>query len=219
MLYQKKYALNNEAELKINNINIKRVQSSSNLGITFNSELSWSNHINSVVGKIHGMLRNLWSVKDSTPLNIRMLLAKTYLIPVLLYGCEIYANCNTTDRRKLNVAFNNIARYIFHKSRRDSISSYSYKIFNMNFNNLLNYKCLLLFHKIIYLKQPEYLYNRLKFARSNRGRKLILTRFKNLVSERQFFIFTPRLWNNLPANIQIISNTLKFKRELLKIYS
>ena len=68
------------------------VESATNLGITFNGRLSWSNHINVIVGKVYDMLRNLWPVKDSTAFAIRIQLAKTYLIPVLLYGWEVFAS-------------------------------------------------------------------------------------------------------------------------------
>lgn len=204
--------------LKINNVNIDFVHSATNLGIIFNSQLTWTNHIKAAVARVHAMLRNLWIVQISTPFAIRMLLAKTYLIPVLLYGCEIYSNCDSIDSLRLNVAYNNIARYVFKKRRRDNISAYSYQIYNISFNNLLNYKCLLLMQKIINTKEPKYLYDNIIFARSNRGNKLILPRFKLLLSERQFFVHTTRLWNNLPNNIQIISNTHRFKKELLKLF-
>ena len=107
-----------------------------------------------IVEKVYGMLRNLWAVIDSTPFVIRMQLAKTFLIPVLLYGSEIFANCYTDDRRKLNLAYNNIARYVFIKGRRDHISQFSYSLFEINFDNLLNIKCLILLNKIITLEQP-----------------------------------------------------------------
>lgn len=205
-------------QLKINTDIIEFVDSSKNLGVIFNNKLTWSNHINSVVGRIYGMLRNLWAVKYSTPLKIRMLLAKTYLIPVLLYGCEIYANCDSTDSRKLKVAYNNIARYIYNKSNRVSISAYSYQINQMNFDNLLKFRNLIFLHKIITSKQPIYLYTRIKFARSTRGRKLLQHRFKTLLSQRQFYIYATSLWNLLPNQIQIISNANKFRTELLKYF-
>ena len=88
------------------------------------------------MGKVYGMLRNLWAVIHSAPFAIRMQLAKTFLIPVLLYGSEIFANCDTNDRRKLNLTYNNIARYVFIKGHRDHISQFSYRIFEINFDNL-----------------------------------------------------------------------------------
>lgn len=209
---------NPDVEIKINTDVIGFVNSSKNLGVIFNDKLTWSDHISVVVGRVYGMLRNLWAVKYSTPLEIRMLLAKTYLIPVLLYGCEIFANCNAYDFKKLNVAYNSIARYIFNKKRGESISSFSYQINNMSFANLLKFKSLILLHRIINTESPSYLYNRLKFARSARGKKLIQLKYKSSLSERQYLVYCTCLWNNLPHHIQLISNTSRFKTELLKYF-
>lgn len=219
LLSKRNCNLNLDFEIKINNTVIGLVESSSNLGVTFNSQLSWTNHINIVVGKVYGMLRNLWTVQESTPFEIRMLLAKSYLIPVLLYGCEIYSCCDSADFNKLNVAYNNIARYIYRKPSRAHISAFSYQIFNMNFENLLKFKRLILLHKIVYTKEPNYLYNILTFGRSPRGKKIIQKKFKTEISKKQFFVNGIRLWNELPKTVQIISNANKFKKELIRIFS
>ena len=42
-------------------------------------------------------VRNLWTVIDSTLFVIRMQLARTYLIPVLLYVWEVFATGNVFD--------------------------------------------------------------------------------------------------------------------------
>ncbi|XP_075151092.1 uncharacterized protein LOC142225202 [Haematobia irritans] len=206
-------------KLCIENVAIDFVQSHKNLGIIFNSKLTWSDHILSAVGNVHGMLRNLWAVRTSTPQPIRMLLAKTFLIPKLLYGCEIFASSNYSDSQKLKIAYNNIARYIFNKRRYDRISEYAYKIFNIKFENLLKVKCLVQLHKIVYTKSPPNLYSCIQFARSNRGLKIIHPMIRSLVSERQFFIYTIRLWNSLPFKLQTTSNAIRFKNELFKIFS
>ncbi|XP_075149680.1 uncharacterized protein LOC142223709 [Haematobia irritans] len=158
--------------LYIDNTLIDYTSSTMNLGICFNEKLTWSNHITKVSGKVHAMLRNLWAVQQSTPLDIRMLLAKTYLIPTLLYGSEIFHNCDIIDLQRLKITFNNIARYIFNLKRRDRISNCSYQIFNMSFENYLNYKSLVFMHKIVYNKEPKYLFERITFARSNRVHNL-----------------------------------------------
>ena len=138
------------------------------------------------MGRVYGMLRNLWAVIDSTPFTIRMQLAKMFLIAVLLYGSEIFVNCDTDDRRKLNLAYNNIARYVFINGRRDHISQFSYRVFEIIFY----IKCLIILHKIITLEQPIYLFRRIKFARSNRGKKIIQYRPRTLLSQRRFFFYT-----------------------------
>ena len=159
-----------------------------------------------------------WAVKCSTHFQTRMLLAKTYLIPVLLYGCEIYANCDANDLRKLKVAYNNIARYIFNRGIRDSISEFSYQISDMCFENLLKFKSLIFLHKIIYTAQPNYLYEAKSFGRSARGLVLTQRKCKTVFSERQFFIYCTTLWNQLPNRIQIISNANRSKIELLRYF-
>ena len=72
-------------EISINGNKIDFVGPATNLGIVFNNRLSWSNHITVIVGRTYSRLQSLWAVIDSSPFAIRMKLAKTYLISVLLY--------------------------------------------------------------------------------------------------------------------------------------
>ena len=134
---------------------------------------------------------------------------------ILLYGCEIYANCDANDLRKLKVSYNNIARYVFNRGVCDSISVFSYQIFNMCFENLLKFKCLIFLQKIIYTPQPTYLCGTINFGRSAKGLVFIQRKYKTAFSERQFIIYCTRLWNQLPKRIQIISTANRFKIELL----
>ena len=73
-------SITNDIQIKICSNVIEFVSYSKNLGVIFNSKLTWSNHIASAIDKIYGMLRSLWPVKCSTRFGIRMLLAKTYSI-------------------------------------------------------------------------------------------------------------------------------------------
>lgn len=207
------------SDIKINDQKIDIINSAKNLGVLFNNTLTWKNHINLVIGQTYSKLRILWSTQFLLPLNIRILLAKTYLIPGLLYGCELFANCDSASRRKLNVIYNNIIRYVYGLDRFGHVSPFSVKLYGVSFENLLNCRVLCLLHKVIYSKSPKYLYCKLKFARSNRGCKLIPFRHRYLVSEWQFFIHGIRLWNLLPSNIQTIRNALNFKRTIFQYFA
>ncbi|XP_059225793.1 uncharacterized protein LOC131997928 [Stomoxys calcitrans] len=79
----------------INDSRLEIVPHAKNLGVVINSTLTWSNHIDSVVGQGYSKLRALWATQSVTPLRIRSLLAKTYLVPGILYGCELFANCDS----------------------------------------------------------------------------------------------------------------------------
>ena len=80
-----------------------------------------------IFGRIYSIHRDLWIVIDLTPLVIRMQLPRTYLIPVLLYGCEIFSNCYFENNRKLNLVYNKVRRY--------HISHLAYQILSVKFEN------------------------------------------------------------------------------------
>ena len=201
-------------QVLVDNNAVKFVKHVKNLGIIFDQNLSWNMHVNKKIGCVYGMLRTLWVTKSFTPINIRMLLAKSYLLPTLLYGCEIYANCDKYTTYKLNRLCNDIARYIFNKKKFDRISEYTFKIFNMTFDNFIKFRVLILLHKFVHEQIPEYLFKKLVFSKSARTNFLIQIKHKYNVSERQFLIFATRLWNSLPSNITTIKNTVHFKRIL-----
>lgn len=219
MIYSKSIKLSIKPEVVLNNQLIEIVQTTKNLGIIFNNNLTWSDHINTAVGKTYGMLRVLWKTQYFTPVGIRLLLAKTYILPILLYGCEIFSSCDRLSYNKLEKAYNAILRYVFGLKKYDHITPFSKKIYGITFSDLLKIRTLTLLHKIINTREPLYLYNRILFTRSLRSNDLIQFRHRTLTSEWQFFINSIRLWNLLPSNIQFISNAMHFKKALLNFYN
>lgn len=208
-----------DINIMLNSDKIGLVSSARNLGIIFNDTLTWTNHVNHIVGNTYNKLRTLWTTFSFTPLHIRLLLAKTYLMPSLLYGCEIFSNCDSGSKQKLNIVFNNICRYVYGIPKYNHISEYAVQLYGISLDNMFKVKILVLLHKIIYLKLPPYLFRRLNFARSNRGNKLIPFKHRTLTSEWQFFITVVPLWNSLPHTIQNTSNANQFKTLLINHFS
>ena len=172
----------------LNDCIIEYIDKVRNLGLIFNRK-PHHDHITSIVGKVYGMLRTLWVNQCYTPVKIRTMLVKSYLLPTLLYGCEMYANCDYYDKSKLNLLFNNITRYIHNLKKFYHVSAFSIKIFSMSFEDLLKYRVLIFLQKIIANKEPSYLFNKLCFLTSTRhSNNLRSIRVKYLVSERQFFV-------------------------------
>lgn len=219
IMRKKSLNFNCNIDVMLNGERVEVVQSAKNLGIHFNATLTWKTHVNAIIGAAYNKLRALWITQYFTPQRIRLMLIKTYIMPTLLYGCEIFSNCDSVSKTKLNLLFNNIVRYVFSLRKYDHISSYTDKIYGVTLDGLFKIKVLTSLQKIIYLEQPDYLYQRLTFSRSNRGRILIPFRHQTLTSEWQFFIHAVRLWNTLPRNIQTTSNAYQFKKALYNIYS
>ena len=187
-----------------------------NLGLYFNNNLTWVDHINIRIGQVYNMLRNLWQTQSFTPCNIRLQLAKAYLIPTLLYGCELFVNPDQATFQRLQKLFNNIARYVYNRKKYDHISQYATQMFDMTLRQLLDFRALILMQKIVTEKRPQYLYERLSFSQSRRLNTIKQFKFKYSFSEHHFYIHTIRLWNSLPISIRTINSALRFRSELKK---
>ena len=128
------------------------------------------------------------------PLRCRILIAKTYLIPCILYECELFGNCDSSSKRKLNVLFSNIARYVPNLGRYDHISVAARNLYGVTFDNLPNIRVLLFLHRIANKRKPTYLFDRLHFVQSPRNRNIVVLRHPYLFLEYQFYLHAIRLW-------------------------
>ncbi|XP_075162711.1 uncharacterized protein LOC142235341 [Haematobia irritans] len=112
-------------DIRIDNQTIGIVERARNLGVMFNSTLTWSDHITAMCGRVYSILRTLWQSQRCTPLRIRVILAKSFLMSIMLYGCEVFAKCDALSMQRMNRTFNSITRYVYGVRRYDSVSAFS----------------------------------------------------------------------------------------------
>jgi len=73
------------------------------------------------IGKFYGTFNNILNVLGSKKDEILTIhLMKTYCLPSLLYGCEIW-NLNNTEARSIELAWNNAFRKVFNCYWRESV--------------------------------------------------------------------------------------------------
>lgn len=189
-----------------------------NLGVIFDKKLSWKFHVDNVVSKVYGALRKLSLSAHYTPLKTRLMLVKSLIMPVCLYGCEIYSGVDALSFRKLEVAFNCCIRYVFNMKRFDHISEFKNSILGCSLKSYLDYRSLIFLHNIICSKKPEYLYEKINFCRSKRTHSLIPTRATCYLSTRQFFVSTVSKWNELPLSVRRQSDSKGFRKVLFRYF-
>ena len=122
----------------------------------------------------------------------------------------MFASCDSVSRRRLKVTYNAIAQHML-------ISHLAQLISNVTFENLMNSRTLVFLHKFIYKRQPPYLYERLLFSR--RGNRINSIKYNKVTSQQHFCIHSIRLWNQLPPQIQMISNANHFKTAIFKHFT
>ena len=203
--------------LRLNNSPIYYSDVVKNLGFMINSKLNCSSHVNSIIQKVYFVLRKLWYAALFLQWDLKLKLVRNFIIPFITNGANVYGLLDSTSLKKLQLAINNCARFIYNKRKYDHITKESLSILNMTLPAYLNLRNLLLIHKIIHNKSPQYLYDALNFARSTRTHNIIIPQYQLQTSSRMFFINAVRLWNSLPNDLKNIRNYNIYKAAILNM--
>lgn len=100
---------------------IRTEHTSKYLGMTLDSKLKYTIHINKIKQACQATLHQLYPILNSkSPLNTetKLMLYKSYIRPKILYGCPIYSNASQTNIKKLQIIQNKNLRLILNKPRR-----------------------------------------------------------------------------------------------------
>ena len=81
---------------------IKQVRSAKFLGVHLNEHLTWSDHVETIIGKISKTCGILNKLKYRLPQNILLNIYNTLILQYLQYCAIVLANCNHS---KLNSLF------------------------------------------------------------------------------------------------------------------
>ena len=201
-------------DILIGNEKLQFLNKVSSLGFVLNSSLNCSNHVNSVVSKIHYVIRNLRMSSSFTPSSTKLKLVKQLIIPHINYFINVYPELDAVSYQKLLIAFNYATRYVFTLNWNDHVTEKRCQILGCDLKHYLSARnCIFLFN-LIKNKTPEYLYDKLKPSLTNRFTGFITQRFSFLNTSRLFFVSSIKLWNSLPVRIKQIKNQSKFKNEI-----
>ena len=95
MISTKAHSEPKKLELKIDNINIEYVNFFNFLGLTIDSRLTWENHTINMSNKCLRIIGTLNRIKYFVPLNIRIMLYNTLILPHLNYCVTAWGyQCN-----------------------------------------------------------------------------------------------------------------------------
>ena len=184
-----------------------------NLGVRFDSELSYTSQINAICSSGYRLLRNLASVrKFLTKDDLRTLVQAIVVSRIdncnsLLYGI-LARNIN-----KLQKLQNACARVIHGKRKRDHVSPLLKELHWLPVRQRIIFKILLFVFKFFHNIAPVYIANTL-IKCENREFVLIIPRTNTKYGDRAFSNCAPRLWNALPLSIRASCTASYFRSHL-----
>jgi len=186
-----------------------------NLGVLFDSSLSWHHHTTFICNKIYSCLHPLKRLKYILPQSIKAKLVESLISPVADYCDVLYDGFTQLLSNKLQRSFNHCIRFIFNKKSREQITPMLKQLSWLRLTDRRSLHSLTLLHKLIYSSDtlPGYLSSRVTLLQSERnGPLLLIPRCQTAACSNHFFTRAPREWNQLPKEIRSTTSNKKFKQ-------
>ena len=158
-----------------------------NLGVTFDSALSWEAHVSKLSRRCTGLLIGLSHVRNSLPDGVIKILVTTLVISRINYCLAVYGNGTQKNFDRLQKILNFASRVIFGRRKFDHISGLRDKLGWLPPKAMSDYRTLVIAHKIMQHGEPEDLASMFTRNRDSANRN------KNTRQDNLFQLKRPRL--------------------------
>jgi Reverse transcriptase (RNA-dependent DNA polymerase) len=183
-----------------------------NLGVIMNCNLTWDDQISTVVSGVNGALSRLWCTADFIPTETRRKLAVALLLPKFQYCDILYSQSSEGNKETLSKLYNSCARFVYSiNNPRESMSVHAQNMTGRTLDQLHRYRICSFYYKIISQRSPGYLYDKLRFARSQRTGILIPPRYHYADRGNSFFVEGASMWNSLSLEVRSARSVEAFK--------
>ena len=148
----------------INHTRLEFTDDARNLGMTIDSQLRFSKHVNLLVRRAFSTLKLLYNNRHLLNQKLKTQLCDTLILSVFNYGDVIYHPClDAIHKSRIQRVQNACLRFIYEIRRYDAISHTLGWVgwLNMSRRRVLHTVCL--FSKILQRESPPYLYLKIRF--------------------------------------------------------
>ena len=175
-----------------------------NLGVVFDSTLSWEAHVSELSRRCMGLLTGLSHVRHSLPDGILKTIVTSLVISRVQYCLAVYGNGSKKNLDRLQKILNFAARVIFGRRKFDHVSDLRDQLNWMSPSKMANYQTMVTAQKAIHHREPEALaalFTRKRDARERSTRQdhlFHLPRPRLETGKRRFGYRAAALLNALP---------------------
>ena len=190
-----------------------------NLGVIFDSDNSFDNHIAKVCRACYYHLRDLRRIRKFLGVETAILLANVMVSSRLDYCNSLLYGVSKSNIAKLQRVQNALCRIIFRLDKMSHVTPFLKKLHWLPIQHRIRFKYNLLVFKAINLSQPLYLSALIRSSSLTRGNRLSIssTRPKKHIGRRGFAVAAPAEWNKLPQTVRS-QQTIDGFRSQLKTY-
>ena len=193
-------------------INIQSVPSARNLGVIFDSNLSFNDHISYISKSCFSHIRDLRRIRNTLDHTTASTIATSLIHSKLDYCNSLFLNLNTQQLNRLQLILNSAARAVTKTPKFHHITPHLKSLHWLKITERIQYKIISLTYKSLQFNQPSSISSLLSVqkARSTRSSAVVtLLRPSNTsrlkVTDRSFYYQAPALWNSLPKELRSYS--------------
>ena len=202
--------------VRIGNSNIKPSNKVRNLGVVYDANLTFKDHISYVSHSVRFHLRNLGSIRRYLTRSAAEKLMHALISSRLDFCNSLFCSLPQKELSKLQRLQNCGARLLTVHTTPILRSLHWLPV-----EKRINFKILLLVYRTLRKFAPVYLQNTLHLhqpprnLRSSNSLKLQVPRIKHNWGDRAFSYMGPKLWNGLPKSLREASSIDGFKKNLM----
>lgn len=134
--------------IKINNQNIKKVQSVKYLGLNIQHNLKWDKHIDTLTNKNNATIAALYKIKNYTPQRMKKSIYHSLFTSHISYLINIWGETTEKNINKIQTQQNKILKILNSLDKRTPSNELYLKTGELTIKQLIKHKNLLLLYKI-----------------------------------------------------------------------
>ena len=196
------------------NTTMQPVSSARNLGIIFDSNLSFSDHISYISKSCFSHIYDLRRIRDTLDHKTACTIATSLIHSKLDYCNSLYLNISNQQLNRLQLILNSAARAVTKTPKFHHITPHLKSLHWLKITQCIQYKILSLIYKSLQYNKPSSISDLLTIqpTRSTRSSAVVtLQRPSNpsrlKISDRSFYFQALALWNALPHHLRSHSHS------------
>ena len=192
-----------------------------NLGVVFDSDLSFKSHISNICHSSFYQIRLLRQIRSSLDTNSAIVLANALVSSKLDYCNSLYYDFPHCTINCLQLVQNALARVVVPSIKRNEhISPTLRKLHWLPIKQRIIFKIAFLTFKALHYREPSYLFDLLiphnssRNLRSSNTHLLSVPLITSAQGRRSFSFAAPYIWNGLPLALRMSSSPSSFHADL-----
>lgn len=227
ILFGSQHQLNNFSitSVTLGDVQVLIADNVRNLGVTFDSQLSFEQHSRLLSSSCFFQIRQLWSIRHCLSDTATEILVHAFVSSRLDYCNSLFLSCTASVLDRLQKVQNAAARLVLRTKRYDSATPMLQQLHWLKVPQRIAFKSCLTTFKCLNNLAPSYLADFCvplsstslrKDLRSVESRKLTVPRSRTVYyGDKSFPVAGPKLWNDLPVSLRVHSHsTDSFKKNL-----